>query len=77
MADILEQYSKRKYIEDSEEKERKTPFDLLTMSLNESNVYVRLKATVKTESSREVTGKLVAYDEHLNLMMTDCDEKIY
>lgn len=43
------------------------------MSLNESNVHVRIKGDKK---KIEIKGKLVSFDEHLNLMMTDCEEKI-
>ena len=43
------------------------------MSLNESNVHVRIKGDKKRI---EIMGKLVSFDEHLNLMMTDCEEKI-
>ena len=43
------------------------------MSLNESNVYVKIKGD---KNKKEMKGKLVAFDEHLNLMMTDCEEKI-
>ena len=45
------------------------PMDLLLMSLNE-NVFVKLR------HGREMRGKLVAYDEHLNLMVSDAKEKI-
>ena len=47
------------------------------MSLNESNVYVRLKSYEKGENGRTITGKLISFDEHLNIMMTDCEESIY
>ena len=41
------------------------------MSLNEPNIYVKLKG------NREMMGTLVAFDEHVNLMMKDCEERIY
>ena len=41
--------------------------DLLQMSLNEP-------VLVKMRHSREITGKLVAYDDHLNLMLSDTKE---
>ena len=40
------------------------------MSLNEPNVFVKIRG------DKEIKGKLIAYDEHLNLMMTDAKEKI-
>ena len=43
--------------------------DLLQMSLNEP-------VLVKMRHSREITGKLVAYDDHLNLMLSDTKEKV-
>ena len=43
--------------------------DLLHISINE-------KVLVKLRHGRELTGKLVAYDNHLNLMLSDTIEKI-
>ena len=43
--------------------------DLLHISINE-------KVKVKLRHGRELTGKLVAYDDHLNLMLSDTIEKI-
>ena len=43
--------------------------DLLYMSINE-------KVLVKLRQGRELIGKLVAYDDHLNLMLSDTVEKI-
>ena len=43
--------------------------DLLHRSLNS-------KVIVKLRHGRELAGKLVAYDEHLNLMLNDVTEKI-
>lgn len=43
------------------------PFDLLNLLLEE-NIYVKLR------HGRSLTGFLVAYDEHLNLMLTDAVE---
>ena len=31
---------------------------------------------VKMRHGREVTGKLVAYDDHLNIMVSDAKEKV-
>ena len=45
------------------------PMDLLQMSLSE-------RVLVKMRHGREVTGKLVAYDDHLNLMLSDSREKV-
>ena len=39
------------------------------MSINE-------KVLVKLRQGRELIGKLVAYDDHLNLMLSDTVEKI-
>jgi len=47
----------------------KQPFDLLSLLLQE-NVYVKLR------HNRSMTGFLVAYDEHLNLMLNDAIETI-
>ena len=47
----------------------KQPFDLLSLLLQE-NVYVKLR------HNRSMTGFLVAYDEHLNLMLNDAVETI-
>ena len=47
------------------------------MSLNEKNFYVKVKTGQnKQEKTRELCGRLTAFDEHLNIMMTDCSEKI-
>lgn len=43
--------------------------DLVLLSLKE-------KVYVKCRHGRELKGKLVAYDEHLNLMLADVEEKI-
>ena len=43
--------------------------DLLQMSLGEPIL-------VKMRHGREVTGKLVAYDDHLNIMVSDAKEKV-
>ena len=43
--------------------------DLLYMSINE-------KVLVKLRQGRELTGRLVAYDDHLNLMLSDTTERI-
>lgn len=40
------------------------PMDLLLLSLNE-------KVHLKLRHQRELTGRLVAYDDHLNLMLGD------
>ena len=45
------------------------PMDLLQMSLNE-------KVLVKLRHRRELRGKLVAFDDHLNLMLGDASEKV-
>lgn len=47
----------------------KQPFDLMSLLLQE-NVCVKLR------HNRSMTGFLVAYDEHLNLMMNDAIETI-
>jgi U6 snRNA-associated Sm-like protein LSm3 len=47
----------------------KDPFELLLMSLNEP-------VLVKLRHSRSLRGTLVAYDEHLNMMLTDAIEII-
>jgi len=47
----------------------KDPFELLLMSLNEP-VHVKLR------DGRSLKGKMVAYDEHLNLMLNDAIETI-
>ena len=39
------------------------------MSLTES-------VLVKMRHGRQITGKLVAYDDHLNLMLSDTKEKV-
>ena len=47
----------------------KQPFDLMALLLQEQ-VYVKLK------HGRSMTGIMVAYDEHLNLMLNDAIETI-
>ena len=47
----------------------KDPFELLLMSLNEP-------VLVKLRHGRSLRGTLVAYDEHLNMMLTDAIEII-
>ena len=39
------------------------------MSLNE-------KVFIKLRHGRELTGRLIAYDEHLNLMIGDAKERV-
>ena len=55
--------------------------DLLAMSINEEKVYVKVKSTNSGDGPlgmyRDLKGKLIAYDEHLNIMITDCEERIY
>ena len=43
------------------------PFDLLNNSMNKQ-VLVRLKGT------RQLRGKLMAFDQHMNLVLEDTDE---
>ena len=45
------------------------PMDLLQVSLG-SPILVKLR------HNRQITGKLVAYDDHLNLMLSDSKEKV-
>lgn len=45
------------------------PIDLVLHSLKE-RVYV------KCRNGRELKGTLISYDEHLNLMLSDVEEKI-
>ena len=45
------------------------PMDLILLSLKE-------KVFVKCRFGRELRGKLVGYDEHLNLMLSDVEERI-
>ena len=47
----------------------KDPFELLLMSLNEP-------VCVKLRNGRSLRGKMVAYDEHLNMMLSDAIETI-
>ena len=51
------------------------PFDLLTMSLNEPEFFIKLRPN-KLELKRSMIGRLVSFDEHLNLMLTDAEEYI-
>lgn len=59
------------------------PFDLITMSLNEPNFYIKLKASSVCdvpgckETFREMQGRLVSFDEHLNMMLCDAVETIH
>ena len=34
------------------------------------------RVLVKMRHKRELTGRLVAYDDHLNLMLSDAKEKV-
>jgi len=45
------------------------PIDLVRLSLDE-NVFVKCRA------GRELRGKLQAYDNHLNLVLSDVEERI-
>ena len=66
-----------------------SPFDLLSLSLPDPNsgdnsknggscITVRIKGTKGVDvRDRELVGKLIAYDEHLNLMMVECVETAY
>jgi small nuclear ribonucleoprotein (snRNP)-like protein len=57
-------FSNRKTIQDEENKA--DPLGFLAMSLNEGNVHVKVRGE---GVSKELKGKLIAFDEHLNLMM--------
>ncbi|KAI9149785.1 Sm-like protein lsm3b [Blastocladiella emersonii ATCC 22665] len=46
-----------------------TPFDLVKLSLDE-------KILVKLRGNRELTGKLHAYDEHLNMVLGNVEETV-
>ena len=69
-----------------------SPFDLLSLSLvsdealeqkenstaKKTEVKVRVKANKGQEwRDREIQGKLLSFDDHLNLMLLDCTETIY
>ena len=54
---------------DSTSTEISEPMEMLSLSLNE-RVHVRLR------HNRVLTGRLVAYDDHLNLMLGDTQETI-
>ncbi|OLY79174.1 putative U6 snRNA-associated Sm-like protein LSm3 [Smittium mucronatum] len=45
------------------------PLDLVKLSLDE-------KVFVKLRGNRELTGRLHAYDQHLNMVLQDVEEKI-
>ena len=45
------------------------PLDLIRLSLDE-NVFVKLRG------DRELRGKLVAYDQHMNLVLSGAEEKL-
>ncbi|GMH54442.1 hypothetical protein TL16_g01673, partial [Triparma laevis f. inornata] len=46
-----------------------SPLDLIRLSLDE-RVYVKCRA------SRELRGKLHAYDQHLNMVLSDVEETV-
>lgn len=46
------------------------PLDLVRLSLDE-RVYVKLRG------DREIKGKLHAYDNHLNMVLSDAEETVY
>ncbi|KAI3638172.1 hypothetical protein MIR68_003783 [Amoeboaphelidium protococcarum] len=46
----------------------KQPFDLLALTLDE-------KVFIKLRGGRELTGRLNAYDGHLNMVLQDVTEK--
>lgn len=47
----------------------KEPVDLIKLSLDEK-IYVKMK------NDREITGRLHAYDQHLNMVLGEVDETI-
>lgn len=47
----------------------KEPVDLIKLSLDE-RIYVKMK------NDREITGRLHAYDQHLNMVLGDVEETI-
>ena len=57
------------YEKDAGISEIQEPMEMLALTLNE-RVHVRLR------HNRVLTGKLVAYDDHLNLMLGDTQESI-
>ena len=72
-SDFKEPSAKRQKYE--EQKRQVSPFDLLTMSLNEPNFYLKLKAC-PNEVSREMTGQLISFDEHMNVLLSDAIETV-
>jgi U6 snRNA-associated Sm-like protein LSm3 len=50
--------------------ETSAPLDLVRLSLAEK-IFVKLRA------DRTLTGILHAYDQHLNMVLGDCEETIY
>ena len=55
-----------------------SPFDLLKLSLNEKGVFVLVKSGNDNHlKETEMIGNLIAFDEHLNIMMADCTETVY
>ena len=53
-----------------------SPFDLLKLSLNEKGVFVSVKGDSQQKETKMI-GKLLAYDEHLNIMLSDCKETVF
>ncbi|CAD5225569.1 unnamed protein product [Bursaphelenchus xylophilus] len=45
------------------------PLDLIRLSLNE-------RVVVKMRSERELTGRLHAFDQHLNMILADVEETV-
>ena len=45
------------------------PFDLIRLSLGE-------RVTVRCRGNRSLEGTLHAYDQHLNLVLEDCEETV-
>lgn len=58
-----------------------TTRNVLTMSISQPLNFIRMlldeQITIKLRGAREITGKLQAFDEHCNLMLSDAVETIF
>jgi U6 snRNA-associated Sm-like protein LSm3 len=46
------------------------PLDLLRLSISQ-------RIFIKTRNSRDIKGKLISYDTHLNMILTDAEETFW
>jgi len=64
---VVDQEQEKQQENQQQQQTVKEPLDLVRLSLNE-RVFVKLR------NERELRGKLHSYDQHLNMLLGECEE---